>query len=1538
LQDATKAPKSEFSRTEADVATQLEQALLELNEQPAATSILNDLEQRMARAGHQAALADAYAELFGSDAAEALPARARVDVYLRTARLCAQQNAHAAIARLAATRALDLSPADERGLAIAQPLLLAAQDYDELVSRTAAAAALLSDERARQLLQRVSAELEPIPAAEPARLRLSEELARLQASGQQADDLLLTSVRSGGPEAARALVKLGERWLAAGRVRENIAQLPADLDALQSEAALDVLERLFEHADEPARLEQVLLRRVNVEQSPLGRARALEKLAGFQHEANTDPSRPAGAFFAAATAYESAGEVDDAERAYEQVLTVLPDHADAARRLVALRARAGNFAAVTGPFAVVLRVETDNQQLAQLLLSLVADAERAGAAEEFADLADDVLWRLSADERELSERLLRASARLYATQTKHDEAAELYRRLIADHATSEDLDAYQALIEAHPDSDWRSHQQRWLFEWQEHHSADRPTVLLAWAHFEERDLGDPEAAMKVLERAAELAPDRAEVWENLARLRLAAGDGSGGVAASHELRRLGREPDASLLTLLLEHEPAARWAIDRVKLTLSAESRWEELFELYDRAIWATADDGERAGWMNEAAIAARDVAQDPKRATQYWEQYSILTPTDTRVDMALERLYEQANDKPALLRHLERRLERSHGAERAALEARVVTLALDIGALDDALTAIDRLRVEAPEAGDALLEQLFARSQQLSAQPGARAAGRSAARSLRERYVECGKPQAAARVLQAELGLELAPEERCELLDELSHLSELQLGDLVGAFAAQRELFLATRDEAQRKRLEKLGKTLGNWRELCEAHAQAAAAEPELEAKRALLARAAELASVGLHDDARATQFYLQLFQLEPEHAVVDFEKLEAQRGETPEAFDALCRLLEAAGRFAELSQLLQRTISSRPSPALFSRLGRLQAEQLGDPAAAIESHLAASDARTAGQVFLRQPSVFGDNPTPALELARRLSSAGLPEGSLLVLRHQLAFYAERHPSERKPVLLELVKTLEESGAHAAALEELAEAARRFPTDAAVQRACAAAAVAARDWDRAEQYYRSLLLLLHGSGAETTALRRASVYVELAAIKAERGDAAASAELVDSGFEAALGSETELTALAESLIGHELWAPAERAISELLQLARDARSAAGALAGVARLRQRGQALPPELVARAEQIARDYAARHGELSDALERSRLLGACVALVPLEQAEQLLLETREQLTPEHLVKARLELSRRWLETGSEAARTKAISELKALLGHPAAEAEAWPLLAQAWEASGEVDELKSALAARLERAPSDPTALAYALRLSLAGGDTERALELHERLVRAGAARDPELSARLGRLCVEAGELLLSQGEVKKARAACERARMVDPLCAQAVVLSAKLLLLEGRRDAALSELSQYAESKDRRRDKGLSGLLRLTAQLRLDRDELSEALPLLSEAHQLDKADLDTALLLGLLAIDLDRLDTASSALRVVVAQRELGTRDRPRSPSVAQGYLQLARIEQHHGKKINAKRMALRALEENPNLVPAQRLLSELGLH
>jgi thioredoxin-like negative regulator of GroEL len=1571
VSDAAKAPMSQFSGSQVNARDKLENALAELCAGADVLPILEALQEEAESAGQTAALADAYAVELSSGGLDAVPHAARLEVLLQAAWLCGQDDAHEVATLAAATQALALAPADERALAIAEPLLLEAARYGELADRYAVAATVApSEARARQLLERAIHMLDAIPDAGPVVTGLTERLAKLSQL-REGEDALLAIVHGGGAEGSSALVKLGERWLAEGRASEGAKKLPAELGVLQTEAALDVLERLFDQADEAKRLEQVLVRRVEIEQTPLGRGRALEKLGGFHHEFQHDSAAAVGAFLAAAQAYLQAAEPEDAERAYERLLDISPDHVNAAAKLMQLRAESGNFVGVADAFGIVLRASEDNRHLGELLLSVSAAAERAGAAEDFAELADNLQWRLSGDERELSARLLRESAALFAAQTRYDEAAELYRRLIADRATSEDLDAFQALIDSNPGSEWRRSQQRWLFEWQENHSSDRPTILLSWARFEEDELGDPEAAINVLAKAAELAPDRAEIWENLARLRFAEGDTAGGAAATGELRRLGRDVDASLLSLLLEHEPGARWAVDRVKLTLSAEQRWPELFELYEHAIDATADEKERAAWLDEAAIAARDVAQDRPRALHYWERYVELVPTDARVDLALERLYEQFDAKPALVRHLERRLARLDDAQRVPLERRIAELLLDVGALGQALGAIQRLSESVPDTGEQLLERLFQLSTEHSTSDlSAREPGRAAALLLRARFQERGQPENVARLLRAELSLALDTAERRELLAELSRLCERELADLPGAFDAERELFLSTLAERERKRLEKLGKKLNRWAELCRIYTEAAEAQTDIDAQRTLLRRAAEVATARLQDPLLSVRLYRKLFELTPEHAGVVFERLEEAHGEVPEAFEALCQLLDQTRRFEELSGVLVRATAVRPSPALFSRLGRLQADELNDGAAAIASHLAANDARAAGEVFLRKPSVFGLDAAPALDLAKRLSSVGLPEGSLRVLRHQLAFYAEQSPPERKQVHLTLVKLLEETGENDAAHAELSDAAKRYPTDADVQRACAFAASQSQDWERAEQCYRSLLLLLHGTGAHGTSLRRAAVYVELGAIKLRRDDSAAAQELFASGFEAALGDAEELTALAQSLIAHQQWEAAERATTELLQLARDLKASARALWGVAELQRQNRVLSATLLERASATAEAAAKRFEELTEPPERSSLLAACVSLLPLDDARRLLESAAAHFTEADAASARLELARRLLAQSHTDAQSEALTLLQALVSHPDAPTTAWELLAQAWETRADPTQLAAALSAWLEREPKNANVLERALRLALAEADADRALELYDRLTREGAANVTELATELCKLClkagkteravqllraeaererqpvkravflVEAAELLLKAGNTSAAEAAAAEARSLDAGSADAVWLLAKLALAAGQRTEALALLTAHAEAKERRRGKPLARVLRLAADLRLEDDDLGEALPLLLEAHQLDKSDVDTALLLGLLAIDLDRLETAASALRVLIAQRELGTREgaAARSPSLAQGYFQLARIEQHHGKKTNAKRMARRALEENPQLLPAQHLLNDLGLH
>jgi hypothetical protein len=1530
-----KAPEAQFSGTSADVRTRLTRALDELHRGAEAGPVLDAVQEDAEKSGTEAALAAAYGEVLDSASVRELPSSARLELYLQAAWLCGQHDALDATTLEAACLALDVAPADERALALAEPLLLEAEQYGELANRYAVAATSAGNEaRAHKLLEHAIHMLAPIPAAAPAMLGLHDRLQQL-AVPRDTDEALLAIAGDSAGERQAAFVKLGERWLADGRAREGLEQLGTLPSDIEGDAALDVLERLCDQAEDKQRLEQTLRRRVAQQKTELGRARALEKLARFQHEWQADKGAAADTFMAAARSYQAANEPDDAERSYEQLLDLAPDHIEAAASLVLLRARSGDFAGVAEAFGVVLRACDDNQRASELLLSVADDAERAGAADEFAELADNVQWRLSDEDRELSGRLLRASARLFVSAMRHDEAAELYRRMIAERPRREDLEAYQALIDSNPGGEWRRNQQRWLFEWQENHSSDRPTILLSWARFEEHDLGDPEAAKNVLERAAQLAPDRPEIWENLTRLRLADGDAAGGLLAAGELRRLGRDVDPSLLGLLLEQEPGTRWALDRVKLSLSTEGRWPELFELYERAIDAIPDPRERAELLDEAAIAARDVAQDRPRALAYWEQYSQLVPHDPRVDLALERLYDQAGEKLGLIRHLQRRRQAAPEEARGPLSRRIAQLALELGDLRLALGAIEELPTPATDETAALLEALLAQAlDRAGSEPDANTTAQRAALLLREGYASCEKPADVARVLRAELLLKLDDKQRRSLLAELSRVCEKELADLEGAFAAERELFLGSQSERDRKRLEKLAKKLGRFRELVQSYVDAAQARPDLDERRTLLKRAADIARRRLQDGILTLGLYRQLFAQEPAGAVELYESLRADLPPGSEAFEALCALLQETARYEELAQVLHRECAQNPSAELQARLGWLQARELGDPRAAIATFLQAGDPRAAAAVFLAAAAPFGDEPSSAVELASSLAKLGEVDSALHVLRHQLGVYEQRYCSERKLVQLELVRVLDETGSEQQADAELSEAARRYPTDADVQRACASSAVKRKDWERAEQCYRTLLLLLLGSGAATTDMCRTTVYVELAAIKQQRLQPAEAADLIDSAFEAALDNVRELTALAQALVAHENWQPAERAVGELLKLAKDLPTAARALAGVARLTLGGRRPSEELMQAATQAACDAASRFAELSEPSEVSGLLLACMSLIPLEQARQLQRDEAARLLPADVLLARLEISRRLLETDEPGQRDEAFAELAQLVQLAQAPLAAWQLLLTEAIARADAELAVSAYDHLVGAgAPPDAAVAGDLCKLCVKAGKPDRAAAF----LRLEADRERQPLKRAA-LLVEAAELLLDAGQSSAAHALAEEAHALDVSSAEPVLLLAKLAVASGAREPALAMLTAHAESKERRRGKGLARVLRMAADLRLERDELVEALALLAEAHQLDKTDLDTALLLGLLAIDLDRLETAASALRVLIAQRELGTREgvRARSLNLAQGYFQLARVEQHHGKKTNAKRMLLRALEEDPSLGPAQQLLGELS--
>jgi tetratricopeptide (TPR) repeat protein len=255
----------------------------------------------------------------------------------------------------------------------------------------------------------------------------------------------------------------------------------------------------------------------------------------------------------------------------------------------------------------------------------------------------------------------------------------------------------------------------------------------------ERDRGNLEAALATAVRAAREMPDVAPLWdraEELARARSRPDE----VAALYEevlARPLGHdqalaigeravqfyeewyEDSARVVRILdrvLELDPTADWAFDRLKLLLDSAERWDDLFALYDRAL-DSATGKKRATLLEDAAQTAKDFADRPDRAIQYLEQLHEIRRGDPKLAGALERLYERQGKHRELVTLLTARIPALKRDEARRTRERIAGLWLDeLGDAGEALGAIEPLLL-APEldangsagAEWALLERILA-------------------------------------------------------------------------------------------------------------------------------------------------------------------------------------------------------------------------------------------------------------------------------------------------------------------------------------------------------------------------------------------------------------------------------------------------------------------------------------------------------------------------------------------------------------------------------------------------------------------------------------------------------------------------------------------------------------------------------------------------------------------------------------------------------------------------------------------------------------
>jgi thioredoxin-like negative regulator of GroEL len=458
-----------------------------------------------------------------------------------------------------------------------------------------------------------------------------------------------------------------------------------------------------------------------------------------------------------------------------------------------------------------------------------------------------------------------------------------------------------------------------------------------------REQGDVEGALATAIRAAGELPDTEAFWDRAEELARAVGRPDD-VAALYEdvlsrslaLRHVStigeravqfyeewfEDPSrvARVLERVLELDPAADWAFDRLKLIFDAAERWDELFALYDRAL-ASATGRRRTALLEDATQTAKDFADRPDRAIRYLEELHREKPRDSKLGGALERLYEREGRYRDLVTLLGERIPSLKGDDAERTRTRIAGLCLD--QLDDpgaALAAIEPSLAGGSGVSDgsemwALLERIVGDVPRTAADaPAERDSARQrAAALLRDRYARLGRERDLARMLLVELEAVTSSSERVRRHGIIADLLE-KTGDLAGAFEqVGLAVVLDPGDETRRSRLVSLAEGAGMMARLADVLVGAAAACESEVLRVGLTMQAAAVRAERIEDPAGAIALLLGVLS-----------GRDATQRDALAAARLLDPLLEGAGRAEERLDVLERIVELEDADGRREALGR--------------------------------------------------------------------------------------------------------------------------------------------------------------------------------------------------------------------------------------------------------------------------------------------------------------------------------------------------------------------------------------------------------------------------------------------------------------------------------------------------------------------------------------------------------------------------------------------------------------------------------------
>ena len=593
---------------------------------------------------------------------------------------------------------------------------------------------------------------------------------------------------------------------------------------------------------------------------------------------------------------------------------------------------------------------------------------------------------------------------------------------------------------------------------------DDPGVLSALDRLFGR-LGDTRALADVLERRIAVEPDpsaQAALFHRLASLQISEfGDRARGLATLRQAleREPGHAASRQALEKLLEDDALFDEAFEALELVLRTLSLGEDLAKLYDERIKRAKTTRDRSRARLELARVLEERVGDRHRAQRSVE---AAVAEDLADDEALAEL---------------ERLATSNSAWAAAADA--LAQALD-GAPD--LPTATRTELWVRLAGwrrDKLqdaraAEEAFARA--LAVDPE----NLEVLGALEDLRRAPGRERELVHTLRTRARLEGDLGTKRELLREAKGLAEGPVADRELAEAVLRDL--VTEDEGDLWALEELTKlraATGDDAEVVRLLLRRAELVPDGHEGLALKHEAARVVVERLHDPARATRLYEEIFEAEP----------------TDEpAATALRKLYADSGRYKDLARLLSGLVdvatSQSTRTALRLELAALQRERFAAIDDAIETLRAILDEDpTHGEAVLRISQLYEQTGRDA-ELAD-------------LLKAQLDSAHERGDVASELSLLVRLGEVQESrlGDTTAAQDTYEQVLARDPDHRAALEAVARISEKREDWERAAGALGRLVALCTDATGVAWALR-------LAAARERSGDAEGAEEALRRGLE----------------------------------------------------------------------------------------------------------------------------------------------------------------------------------------------------------------------------------------------------------------------------------------------------------------------------------------------------------------------------------------------------------------------------------------------